>query len=116
MANQSYIVSTTIKITRKAGDTGSIVFTAPTEIVMTYREALFQVRDNGDDLLFSKSSENSDEITIVGQTITVPLANADTAEASGTYYWDLQVMTAEDAQITTIGSGTFVIQKEYAYE
>jgi hypothetical protein len=108
---QSYLVKTKYKITRQAGDTGSVVFIVPATISMsTYHDVLFQVRDDRDRLLFEK--ETPTDIVVNSQTITVNLANDDTAEISGKYDWELQVSDGTD--IATIGKGIFEIIAEIA--
>jgi len=108
----SYIVNTRVDLIRQAGDTGSIEFVVPALLPLTGMSAIFEVVNNVGTVIFTK--ETPTDIDIDGQTITVNLANVDTAEISGQYSWELQINSL--TEIITIGKGTLTIESEIITE
>lgn len=94
-----------------AGDNKLLVFTVDDvgdlgDCVVTWEAA----RSPDSEALISKSSEDSDEIEISGDTFTVKLVPDDTAELSKyrKYYHEAQI---EDSagNITTVAIGTMIV-------
>ena len=105
----TYLIKREITITRQEGDTADVVIVVPEVINMENYNARFAVKDNIGKTVFEKNSENS-EMTITGQTITIPLLVADTKKKAGKHRWELQI--SNETEVITIGRGVFVIVNE----
>ena len=105
----TYLIKREITITRQEGDTADVVIVVPEVINMENYNARFAVKDNIGKTVFEKKSENS-EMTITGQTITIPLLVADTKKKAGKHRWELQI--TNENEVITIGRGFFVIVNE----
>ncbi len=105
----SYIVKQEILIERQEGDTGSIVLTVPDIISMVDAEIKFGVFTQGGEEIFLKETA---DVTVVDQTITVPLVIDDNAGKKGTHVWELTVLPPGSQRIT-VGKGDFKIVKKW---
>ena len=99
----TYLIANEITITRQAGDLADITFAVPDVLSMSGKTAKFQVFDKNRNAIIEKEHPN---LTVNGQTITIPLLPDDTKDKSGTYYWELEVSSP-----ITIGHGQFIITK-----
>lgn len=105
----TFLIKREITITRQEGDTADVVIVVPEVINMANYDARFSVKDSNGRTVFDKKSENA-ELTISGQTITIPLLIADTKRKAGKHRWELQITNA--TEVITIGRGVFVIVNE----
>ena len=105
----TFLIKREITITRQEGDTADVVIVVPDVINMTNYQARFSAKDSNGRTVFDKKSENA-ELTISGQTITVPLLIADTKRKAGKHRWELQI--TNENEVITIGRGVFVIVNE----
>jgi len=102
----TYLIAQEIAITRQEGDLADVVFVVPDVLSMTGKEATFKVNSDKYGSFIAKESSAGD-ITIVGQTITIPLLAADTKDKKGRHRWELEVTGP-----ITIGRGVFNVIKE----
>lgn len=101
----TYLPKQEYTITRMEGNDCDFVVVVPALFPLAGITACeFKVEGSNDELIFSKTMPT---ITIASQTITIPIAAANTADKNGTYRWELQ--TTIGGKITTIGIGDFII-------
>lgn len=101
----TYLPKQEYTITRMEGNDCDFVVVVPNLFPLAGITACeFKVEGSNDELIFSKTMPT---ITIASQTITIPIAAANTADKNGTYRWELQ--TTIGGKITTIGIGDFII-------
>jgi len=101
----TYLPKQEYTITRMEGNDCDFVVVVPNLFPLAGITACeFKVEGSNDELIFSKTMPT---ITIASQTITIPIAAANTANKNGTYRWELQ--TTIGGKITTIGIGNFII-------
>jgi hypothetical protein len=102
----TYLIKKEIHLARQEGDTAEITFVMPAIIDMSLFGVLFMVSDKLRERIICKSSADN-QISIDGQTITIPLLKADTLEHPGKHNWEMQIFNAN--QSITTGKGQFVI-------
>lgn len=106
----TFIIGSEINISRQEGDTADIVFTVPSILNLDlFTEVKFQVK-NATKTIFSKSLTDNN-LTVLSQTITIPLAVADTANKTGTHRWELEISN-DTPEVITIAKGNFTIIKQ----
>ncbi len=103
MAN-SYLIKRPFKLTRQEANTGSVVFILPDEIPMAGKTATFVVVSKKGEQVFKKVFA---DMTLSGQTLTVPLLPADTRNWQGVHLWELKLYGGGDE--ITAGEGEFEI-------
>lgn len=100
----TYLIKNDFTITRQEGDIADIVFVVQDTLLISGMTVKFQVFKSRT-VVIDKVSPTT--ITVVGQTITIPLLQADTQDLKGTLTWELE-LTSTGKRIT-IGKGNFVI-------
>lgn len=105
----TYLIKKEYDITRQEGDTADVVIIVPDILDMQDYQAQFAVKSNMGETIFDKKTAEG-TATKTGQTITVPIAPADTKGKPGKYRWELQVTKINE--VITIGRGVFLIVRE----
>jgi len=106
----TYIIKREKAITRQAGDyPAPIVVVVPESIDMTDYDAQFKVIASSRRTIFSKTTSGG-TITKDGQTLTIPLTEADTKGKNGSHTWEMQI--TKTGEVITIGRGKFTILNE----
>jgi hypothetical protein len=104
----TYLIQEPFTITRQAGDISDVVFVLQNTLSLSGKTVKFQVRSSRGVLIIDKVSPTN--ITVLSQTITIPLLAADTYGYKGTYSWELEI-SASTTFKSTIGFGDFIIIK-----
>jgi len=106
-------LKTDVEITRQEGDTADIVFVvedAPTGISLTgFTEIIFAAFHRGTEI-FRKTLSGA-TLSVLSQTITIPLLVADTKGYAGDCDWELEISNSTPL-VYTIAGGTLIIKKE----
>ncbi|MBK6284973.1 MAG: hypothetical protein IPF54_22135 [Draconibacterium sp.] len=89
-----------------------MIIIVPEVINMLSYNARFSVKDNNRRTLIDKKSQDG-VITIIGQTITIPLLIADTKGKAGKHSWELEISNTNE--VFTIGRGIFIIISELIF-
>jgi len=106
--SESYIVTVKKKITRKEGNSGVIRITFPVIISLVAKSLLFQVRDERDTIILSKSTTSG--ITVNGQVVDIALLKTDLVGKVGSYTYELLLYDVTDE--STVAEGCFVVTKK----
>jgi hypothetical protein len=110
----TYLIKSEKTITRQEGDTADIVMVVPAALDMDlYPDVIFLVVNSDAETVFQKDTiESTPTITVIDQTITIPLLDTDTKGYAGEHRWELQVADFSTPDIRTIGRGDFIINAE----
>lgn len=104
----TYIIKADITIIRQEGDQADIQILVPDVLSLTGATIKFAVKTNGGRTVLYK---NTDDMTIVGQLITIPLEPEDTKNKAGSHRWEIEISNSDIAPVT-IGRGDFILVKE----
>lgn len=97
----------TYNIIVQEGDTGTLTFNFPASFSLVGFTAKAQVRDHVENIICEFSSALNN-ISIVGQNLSIAVANKDTEYKPGLYKYDLQL--TGNNQVITVAKGSFEIQ------
>lgn len=103
----AYLIKEDFEITRQQGDISEIVFVVQNTLLLTGMTVKFSVYDSKGVAKITKVSPTT--ITVVAQTITIPLLKADTETINGALYWEMELTDAN--RRITIGKGRFNVVK-----
>jgi len=107
----TYLIKKEKTITRQEGDTADIVIVVPDVLDMANYDAEFKVFSTQRRELISKKTA-AGSAAKDGQTITIPLASADTKGQAGKHRWEMQLVN-DTPEVITVGRGAFIIEREY---
>lgn len=106
----TYLVQSSISITRHEGDIADVVFTIPNPpLDITGYGVRFWVKDSSGRTIIRKDTVDA-TITVAGQLVTIPLLPADTKGHAGKHSWESEIYDINGP--ITIGYGPFVINAE----
>lgn len=107
----AYLIKSEKTITRQEGDCPApIVMIVPDVVDMLNYNVKFEVHNSSMRRIISKSTE-AGTVTVDGQTITIPLTEADTKGRPGKHKWEIQFYN-NTPEIITAGRGPFVVTNE----
>ena len=105
----SYRVKKPVKITRMAGTDFDIILTIDNQYSLTGAVLTLGIyRENPDSPIVLKEHE---DMTIIGQEVTIDFAFGETANKHGNYKWQLQ--SNKGGKKHPIGLGEFELEKNF---